>query len=285
MPRRRMLVAMVLLLTAACDQTQSSPTGGASGATTEPHMATTVAPHEERLVDVGGHRLHVFCRGVGRPTVLVELGFGGTVGAWRHLLTPLAGRYPACIYERDGLGESEKGPDPRDANHIVSDLAALVVAGDMAPVVLVSYSLGGLYAQLFAAKHPDKVAGLVFVDPRTAEFQRGYRSLLTPEQRRLDEQFIAEAITMPGGAEVEVIDQSAHQVEQAGPLPPVPVIVLSAGGAGGESEAETAFLRASHERLATQSPLGRHVLVEGARHDFRGHEGAILNAIAEVVRP
>lgn len=35
-------------------------------------------PAPGRLVDVGGHRLHVWCTGSGEPTVILENGLGGS---------------------------------------------------------------------------------------------------------------------------------------------------------------------------------------------------------------
>jgi pimeloyl-ACP methyl ester carboxylesterase len=241
---------------------------------------------DDRLVDVGDHRLHVVCQGAGPPTVLVELGAGGTIAAERRLLRFLATRFRTCIYERDGRGQSERGPLPLDAEHVTRDLAALLARADIAaPIVVVAQSLGGLYAQHFAARHPDKVAGIVFVDARTADFQQGYRDLMTPEQLAVDKRLLAEELASGRVPEIASIDDSAMQVMEAGPLPAVPVVVLTAGAERPEPSDEVhALWQLTHRRLAAQSPHGRHMTVQEASHSFLGHEAAILEAIVAVSR-
>jgi pimeloyl-ACP methyl ester carboxylesterase len=241
---------------------------------------------DDRLVDVGDHRLHVVCQGAGAPTVLVELGAGGTVAAARELLRALATRFRSCIYERDGSGQSARGPLPLDAEHVTRDLAALLDRADIAvPIVVVAHSLGGLYAQHFAARHPDKVAGIVFVDPLTAEFQQRYRDVMAPEELAAEERWLAEELARGRVAELASMDESAMQVMEAGPLPPVPVVVLTAGAERPESSADThALWQLTHSRLAAQSPRGRHVTVQEAPHSFLGHEAAILEATVAISR-
>src|SRR5687767_9697722 len=43
-------------------------------------LATT--PHPGQLVDVGGHRLHIWCTGTGAPPVILEAGLGGSTVDW-----------------------------------------------------------------------------------------------------------------------------------------------------------------------------------------------------------
>src|SRR5205814_2143080 len=83
---------------------------------------------------------------------------------------------------RAGTGTSGQGQQPRTAEAVAGDLQALIDKTPIeTPFVLLSHSLGGMYAQLFAAQHPNEIAGLLFLDPRTAEFQLGYRDTLTPD--------------------------------------------------------------------------------------------------------
>ncbi len=242
-------------------------------------------PVDDRLVDVGDHRLHVVCQGAGAPTVLVELGAGGTVAATRELLRALATRFRSCMYERDGNGQSARGPLPLDAEHVTRDLAALLERADIAvPIVVVAHSVGGLYAQHFAARHPEKVAGIVFVDARTAEFQQGYRDVMAPEELAAEERWLAEELARGKAAEVASIDQSAMQVMEAGPLPPIPVVVLTAGAERHPSADMHALWHSTHSRLAAQSPRGRHVTVQEATHSLLGHEAAILEATVAISR-
>jgi pimeloyl-ACP methyl ester carboxylesterase len=130
-------------------------------------------PPPGRLVDVGGHRLHIHCVGAGSPTVILEGGKGGTSLEWSLVQPELAAQTRVCAYDRAGTGWSDSGPTPRTPEQVVAELHTLLEgAGEQPPYVLVAHSLGGRYARLFAAQHPDEVAGMVLVDARSEYHDR-----------------------------------------------------------------------------------------------------------------
>lgn len=125
-------------------------------------------PLPGRLVDVGGHRLHLLESGSasGHATIVLEAGLMSTVLSWSNLQRELAQSYRVVSYDRAGLGWSDLGPMPRTAERIVDELHTLLQRpGIPAPYVLVGHSFGGLTMPLFAAKFPDETAGMVLVDP------------------------------------------------------------------------------------------------------------------------
>jgi len=99
-----------------------------------------------RLIDVGGRRLHLVCIGAGEPAVVFESSGLGGAGSSRVAREEIARATRVCSYDRVGMGWSDPGP-------------GFIPAG-----VLVASSIGGLVAELFARRHPDRVAGLVFLD-------------------------------------------------------------------------------------------------------------------------
>jgi pimeloyl-ACP methyl ester carboxylesterase len=123
-------------------------------------------PAPGRLVDIGGRRLQLDCRGAGSPTVVLESGlddFGSK--SWAAVHDPLARTTRVCAYSRAGILWSDPAPGPFDARRAARDLhTALANAGERAPWVLVGHSLGGTYAMLFTHQYGAEVRGLVFVD-------------------------------------------------------------------------------------------------------------------------
>ena len=57
------------------------------------------APPPGRLIDVGGHRLHLWCLGQGAPTVVFDSGLGGTAFDWYAVLRDVSGFTTACAYD------------------------------------------------------------------------------------------------------------------------------------------------------------------------------------------
>lgn len=122
--------------------------------------------HAQRLIDIGGRRLNLYCSGTGSPTVVLDAGLGGTTAVWRLVQSTIAKATRVCSYDRAGMGFSDAAPLPRDAAAVVTDLHALLEKAALAPpYVLVGHSVAGLYEPLYADRYPSEVAGMVLVDP------------------------------------------------------------------------------------------------------------------------
>ncbi|HSY31912.1 MAG TPA: alpha/beta hydrolase [Verrucomicrobiae bacterium] len=123
-------------------------------------------PPPGKFVDLGTHRLHLLEEGRGSPTIILEAGLMSTNLSWTDIRRKLAASYRVVTYDRAGLGWSDIGPMPRTAERIVDELHSLLeLAAIPAPYVLVGHSFGGLTMPLFAARYPEKIAGMVLVDP------------------------------------------------------------------------------------------------------------------------
>ena len=125
--------------------------------------ATPAAPG--KLVDLGGHQLHVHCSGTGTPVVVVENGLGDFSFDW-DLVQSRVSRYTRiCTYDRAGYAWSDPGPKPRTFVQLNLELHdALQKLGEKGPFVLVGHSYGGPVMINFASAYPQDVAGLVLVD-------------------------------------------------------------------------------------------------------------------------
>ena len=118
-----------------------------------------------KLVDLGGHKLHVYCSGHGSPTVVVENGLGDFSFDWTLVQNQVSRFARICTYDRAGYAWSDPGPKPRTFAQINLELHdALEKLGERGPYVLVGHSYGGPVMRNFAAQFPRNAAGLVLVD-------------------------------------------------------------------------------------------------------------------------
>jgi pimeloyl-ACP methyl ester carboxylesterase len=122
-------------------------------------------PAPGQLVDVDGHKMHIFCMGQGSPTVLLAAGLDDFSVMWSRVQPDVAKTTRVCSYDRSGLGWSEPGPDPRTSETMVKELHLLLVnSKSEAPYILVGHSFGGALMRMYARNYPGEVAGMVLVD-------------------------------------------------------------------------------------------------------------------------
>jgi len=136
-------------------------------------------------VDVDGQRIHVTCLGPTggtEPTVLFEAGLGTPSDTWDLVVDTLSSTHRTCSYDRPGTGASPPSPKPsRTSSDLAADLdAVLASSGVTGPCVLVGHSMAVWPLAVFARAHPEKVAGVVLVDPRAPHVSAAWRAALPP---------------------------------------------------------------------------------------------------------
>jgi pimeloyl-ACP methyl ester carboxylesterase len=186
------LIGLIGVLTIAA-------TAGATYEALARRSARTDFPPSGKLIDIGGRRLQLDCRGSGSPTVVFESG-GNTEGSlsWAGIHDQVAAKTRACAYSRAGLMWSDPDFGPRDGKAIARDLhAALNGAGEKPPFVLVGHSIAGPYVLIYTEAYGDEVAGIVFVDPTH------------PDQRKRQEAIVGKVpgLTFPIRAGLRVMSR------------------------------------------------------------------------------
>ena len=274
-----------------------------------------------RLIDVGGHSLHLECSGTGTPTVILEAGADlGGGQSWFAIRPELAEMTRVCTYDRAGYAWSDPGPEPRDALTIAAELHRLLERGSEAsPFVLVGHSLGGAFVRVFADRYPDEVAGLVFVDSSHPEEEERRPPELSMDRlvvrvsewafriaaetgvlrlvisldlpRSFPETFAAFS---PQGvatlvSEFEAVGSTLAEDQEAGLSEDLPLVVLTGGqalaGLRDELRERMESVRLAMQReLAAFTGNSDHRILPDAGH-FIQHDDpeAVIRAVADVV--
>ena len=127
-------------------------------------------PPPGTFVDVGGRRLHLLCIGQGEPVVLFEQSGFGNATSGSRARERISTRTRVCSYDRMGMGWSDAGPGAASFDDLARDLAILQDRAKIpSPLVIVASSIGGMTAETFARRFPERVAGLVFVDAANSD--------------------------------------------------------------------------------------------------------------------
>jgi len=120
-----------------------------------------------RMIDVNGHKMHVYSIGEGDKT-LVLMAASGTVCPsldFKNLYPGLGDDYRIVVVEKFGYGYSDTVNRPRDVASILSDTrVALTSAGINGPYILCPHSFSGLEALYWAQTYPDEVEAIIGLD-------------------------------------------------------------------------------------------------------------------------
>lgn len=276
--------------------TPSLPSTAASDSPSSVAPTSTPARFSGKI-DVGGYKLQIRCIGAGSPTVVFDAGLGGSSLTWVQPvgISPFqtTGTFTrACIYDRAGVGESERGAPPRDSKQIVRELHALLAnAAISPPYVLVGHSFGGHNVRLYTSQHPDEVTGMVLVDVAHEDQDARWQEVAPADER---ERIRTKIFNMGANAEGVDLEASSAQVRQAravSPFPPIPLTVLSAGrpvfprGLSSDQQANLRqMLHELHANLARLSPKGKQVIAERSDHFIQEDQPElVVEAIREVV--
>lgn len=168
--------------------------------------------------------------------IVFESGLGDDTGVWRLKnmndstmgLADAANRLQdVVLYDRAGTGNSGLDDSERTIEKMSKDLAAVISAhAGNQKVILVGHSLGGLIIRDYAIKNPEKVAGILFIDPT---HEKG--TDFSQEDVDMEYSYIVDTLGLGadhGGAkEALAIRKNLEYMATLPALPDVPVVVLT----------------------------------------------------------
>ncbi|MBC8050469.1 MAG: alpha/beta hydrolase [Chitinophagales bacterium] len=112
---------------------------------------------------VNGMRLRYWSAGSG-PAVILLHGWMGKAYSWRKVAPLLAEKATIIVPDMRGYGESDKPATGYDGLTLKEDIRALAAHLGLKRPFIVGHDMGALPAFLYAAEHPDEVAGLGYFD-------------------------------------------------------------------------------------------------------------------------
>ncbi len=115
------------------------------------------------LINIGESKLHLYRKGQGQFTVIIDHSLGGIEGYF--LIDALAEITQVCIYDRAGYGWSDQSKKSRCSKNIVKELDLLLTKANIEPpYILIGNSFGSYNVRLYAHQFPEKVVGMILTD-------------------------------------------------------------------------------------------------------------------------
>lgn len=122
--------------------------------------------------------------GEGKPTIVICTAMGETRQTWDSLQTELAKLSTVVSYDRFGLGLSDTTTSPRTLANLSRELDEFLSTNEIeAPYLLIGHSLGASLIRKYQNDQPEKVAGLLLIDPTHPDQFEELMNLKTAEER------------------------------------------------------------------------------------------------------
>jgi pimeloyl-ACP methyl ester carboxylesterase len=227
-------------------------------------------------------KLEYAVAGEGRPIIVFLSGYGTDMDTAWSKVYPEAGKISTVFaYNRLGYGGSDKADEAQTGAVIVATLRDLLHKNGLnPPYVLVGHSIGGLYANLFARSHPLEISGIVLVDSAHPDQQK---------MLRIHEGVVLRVVSWVLNAldsaihsrhsEISSFNETAGQIEESGPFPAIPLMVISAGKPPPSWLARHEVIRVlcdNQRSLAAMSPNGKQIIAERSGHFVQNDEPEIV---------
>lgn len=139
-----------------------------------------LADPDSKFMEVDGLQFHYKQAGEGRPAMVLLHGFSASTFSWRNVIEPLSALGTVVSYDRPSSGLTERplpghprmeggadwtGANPYSPTAQADQVVELMDRLGLEKAILIGNSAGGTIAALTAIEHPERVEGLVLVDP------------------------------------------------------------------------------------------------------------------------
>ena len=294
-------------------------------------LVTEECPPVGHRIKVGGRYLWTYRRGQGLPTAVFVAGAGAMGLDYLMSHERVTKLTSSVIYDRAGTGWSDDVELPRAVDDVTDELHELVhLIGEAPPYILIGHSLGGAYVHRYAQRFSADVAALLLIEPAHPEwdsYMPEHLKFASNQTANLDVPEFSEELRTFARAQLDsgmfetfplelrelLIDKHISrerllvgvqegwnvlaimdELRAGGPLPDVPLIVLSGTAIGPELTAfqtednlrqQLAGSQRLFDAIAEAAPNGEHRSVPDASHVSlpMARPDAVAEAVSDLI--
>lgn len=106
--------------------------------------------------------IHYSITGKGQPVVLIH-GFPNSSNSWQPIAARLEHAFQLYLPDLPGAGKSQPSDQPLTMEIMAESINRMLERENLTKVLIAGHSMGGYTAMAFAARYPEKVAGIAMV--------------------------------------------------------------------------------------------------------------------------
>ena len=228
---------------------------------------------QEMFVQINDCKLYAKLVGenIGKPTIIMDAGYGDFSKAWNTVIDSISIFSNVLVYDRAGLGKSEKSSSPRTSLVMVKELKELLIEAKIQPpYILVGHSFGGVNMRMFATEYQNEVCGLVLVDSTPEDYRERFLPTMSQDfQQAYNKQFVYEG-------NYDEFMESLKQLKETRLKLNVPLIVLSAGKKAHYSKESQELWNEMQREILEISSDSELVIAENSAHYIQNDEPEIV---------
>ncbi|NHM33832.1 alpha/beta fold hydrolase [Neobacillus terrae] len=236
---------------------------------------------KEMFVKISNCKLYAKLAGEnnGKPTVIMDAGYGDFSKAWDSVIGDISMFSNVLIYDRAGLGKSEKSSNPRTSCEMIKELKELLIEAKVKPpYILVGHSFGGVNMRMYATEYHNEVCGIVLVDSTPEDNRERFLPTMSQDfQQTYNKQFVYEG-------NYDEFMESLKQLKETRLKLNVPLIVLAAGKKAHYSKESQELWNEMQREILEISSNGELVLAENSAHYIQNDEPeVVISAIKKLI--
>ena len=120
--------------------------------------------HKGDFIHVNGIRLHYLDWGGNGPTLIFLTGMGSSAYIFNKFAPRFTDKFRVLALTRRGQGDSDYPETGYDADSLIEDIRQFMDCLQVEKAILAGHSLAGVELTHFAATHPTRVEGLIYLD-------------------------------------------------------------------------------------------------------------------------
>jgi pimeloyl-ACP methyl ester carboxylesterase len=194
-------------------------------------------------------------------TIVFDSGYGWDLNNWNPIKDEVSKFANMFMYDRDGIGKSERSEKPKHSLQIVENLRNLLQKVNIKPpYILVGHSFGGINVRLYAGKYPEEVAGVILLD---SSHEDQNKKMIPLWSKELQEDYFN---GFSFESSLHTFEESLEQVRNINSLGTIPLTVVTGGLQPLHTPESWAYWTIFQKELVNLSSNSKQIIVENAGH-------------------